>query len=515
MKSIHNPNQPADFSLNKILEAARQEATGSKTTAYVATTILTGVIFAAISILMIFLIRPERIIPIMAIFSLLYALAFSPIRYALEELIRQLFPGTDYNSHELIKSLNRISYSTLTRQDLATQYFAALRTSIDAGGISFIFYTSKSKATLKSNELMDQLKHITQAELLQLKKVASYYTQTISRWPDPHTKKICHDYQIRLLVPLYVNDEIIGILALGPKLDNKHYTTKDIKVLNAIAPKLGYAVKNTRAYEKVIFKNQDLITELRSANDNLRKANRQLRHDDKLKDEFVFIATHELKNPVTAVKGYLSLIREGSYGKVPEKISEAIGKIEQSNQQLIGLLNNLLQIARTEAERLEINTQPIAICPIIDQVLSDLGSLIDQKGLTASHTCPNKSVMVMADKERLVEIFNNLVSNAIKYSERGTIDISHEIVQDKLVTHVKDEGVGISAKDQKKIFTRFFRVEEEAAKGIPGTGLGLFLVKQLIEKMGGHISFTSEPGKGSNFSLSLPLARTYSLKSKD
>jgi len=120
----------------------------------------------------------------------------------------------------------------------------------------------------------------------------------------------------------------------------------------------------------------------------------------------------------------------------------------------------------------------------------------------------------MAEKERLREIISNLLSNAIKYSDKGNIEVSHEIENDLFVTHVKDEGVGISDKDQKMIFTRFFRVEEEAAKGIPGTGLGLFIIKELIQRMSGQIWFKSKSNAGSTFSFSLPLARTYSLRAE-
>jgi signal transduction histidine kinase len=321
-------------------------------------------------------------------------------------------------------------------------------------------------------------------------------------------------YHIKIITPLTNNADLVGIMVLGTKYNQKPYTTKDMKVLDAIAPKIGFAIKNAQTYERVKHKHDALFDELKSKNEELRLANRQLKKDDKLKDEFVYIATHELKNPVTAMKGYLSLIQEGTYGKIEGKLQNAVNQIDQSNQQLISLLNNLLNIARAEAQKLDIKTQPVAICKIIDEVSKDVKPLLNQKNLAFSHSCKNPAVSVMADKERLREIINNLLSNAIKYSEKGTIEVSHEIVQDHLVTHIKDQGVGISNHDQKQLFTRFFRVEEEAAKGIPGSGLGLFIVKQLIEKMSGKIWFQSNLGEGSTFSISLPLARTYALKTE-
>jgi hypothetical protein len=214
------------------------------------------------------------------------------------------------------------------------------------------------------------------------------------------------------------------------------------------------------------------------------------------------------------MRGYLSLIDENHYGAVPDYLKDPFSQVISSNQQLITLLNNLLQIARTEATNITIYTKPIAICDVINQVARDLKGLADQKGLIITHNYANPSVTVMAEKERLREIISNLLSNAIKYSTTGTIEVTHEVVDNTLVTHITDQGVGISEKDQKMIFTRFFRVEEEAAKGIPGTGLGLFIIKEILERMEGKIWFKSELGKGSIFSFSLPLARTYSLKTE-
>jgi signal transduction histidine kinase len=515
-----NPSPPSiakdtdipQFSPLKILHAARQEATGSKTTAYNTTTFLTGAVFVLISLIVIYFISPQNTLATLIFLSFVFALIFSPIRYGLEELVRQLFPGTDYNSHELIKRLNTISYSTLTRQELSRHFFRQLKAGIDAGKIAFIFLESGNQYHIRANAEYLEMKTITDAEVRQLIYFTQNQHEVISRFSDAASKTITKRLNIKLIVPLTVNGKLTGLLLLGPTTHKHRYTTKDSKVLSAIAPKVGFAIQNSLEYERVSRNNKGLITTLEQTNDKLRRANRQLKHDDKLKDEFVYIATHELKNPVTAMKGYLALIEEGNYGQIPEKLQMPLNQISSSNQQLVTLLNNLLQIARTEAQQLSLQTQPVVICDIINQVTQDLKPLFDQKKLTLDHSCPNTAVTVMADRERLREIINNLVSNAIKYSTEGAITVTHEIVQDKLITHVKDEGVGISKTDQKKIFTRFFRVEEEAAKGIPGTGLGLFLAKQLIEKMGGQISFKSKLGQGSVFSITLPLARTYAFK---
>lgn len=504
------PAQPR-FSLERILQAAQQEATGTKTTSYILTTLLAGSLYALVSLLILQEMPATWLIPAWIGLSFTFALTFSPIRYGTEEVIRQLFPYADYNSHQLIKRLNAISYSSLTLERLTTHFFQELEINLNVSHILFLTLDKDGNRTTRLHGF-ESIPDLEPLEILELTKATHQRPSVIHHIRPESLRRKLEVHHIQVIVPLTNNENLLGLLILGPKDTQHAYTTKDLKVLEAIAPKVGYAIQNTREYERVSTHNQELISNLENANQKLRDVNEKLKHDDKLKDEFIYVATHELKNPVTAMRGYLSLIEEGRFGQIPDTLKAPLEQVLSSNQQLITLLNNLLQIARIEATNIAFTTKPIAICEVIDDVARDLKALADQKNLTIVHNYANPSITVVAEKERLREIISNLLSNAIKYSDKGTITVSHEIDSDMLVTHVKDEGVGISEKDQKMIFTRFFRVEEEAAKGIPGTGLGLFIIKELIQRMGGKIWFTSKLGTGSIFSFTLPLARTYTLK---
>jgi len=509
--SIQKLSHEPRFSFARVFEAARQEATGTKTTSYAITTVMAGALYAFVSYLVISELPANWLIPAWIALSFLFAVSFAPLRYGTEEIIRQLFPYADYNSHHLIKRLNAISYSSLTFERLTTQFFQEFEINLSVPHLLFIVLDKNGDRATRFHGFTT----IPDLDALQIQELvrATHHRPTLIN--HIHPERLRHTltaHHVQVVVPLTNNESLLGVLVLGEKTHNHRYTTKDLKVLEAIAPKLGFAIQNAREYERVSGHNQQLIDNLEKTNQKLRGMNERLEHDDKLKDEFIYIATHELKNPVTAMRGYLSLLSEGHYGAIPENIKDPLNQVMSSNQQLITLLNNLLQIARTEATNIPINVKPIAIAEVIDQVIHDLHALAEQKGLAINHVCANPSVTVIAEKERLREIISNLLSNAIKYSDKGTIEVTHDIVDDTLVTHVKDQGVGIAEKDQKMIFTRFFRVEEEAARGIPGTGLGLFIIKELLEKMQGKISFTSELGKGSDFSFILPLARTYTLK---
>lgn len=232
-----------------------------------------------------------------------------------------------------------------------------------------------------------------------------------------------------------------------------------------------------------------------------------LKRLEELKNEFVFIAAHDLRTPVTAIKGYLSLVLEGNYGLIEPEVKDVLVKITEVNQRLIQLVNDLLQVARAEAGRIPIKVSSMDAIKPIEEVLTELKPLADEKGIKLTYDLSVKPLPVLADHERFKELMVNLVGNAIKYTiGSGTVTISHDIQNKNLITKIKDTGMGISPEDQKRLFEKFYRIENDKTRNIQGTGLGLFIVKEIIEKMNGRIWVESEEGKGSIFSFSLPLA---------
>ena len=232
-----------------------------------------------------------------------------------------------------------------------------------------------------------------------------------------------------------------------------------------------------------------------------------LKQLQELKEEFVFIAAHELRTPVTAIKGYISLILDGIAGPVSGSLREILDKIQNANKRLINLVNDLLEVARSEAGRMTIQVAPTNIIAPIKDVLSELRPLAYEKSITMIYEPDSGLPSVLADAGRVKEIMVNLVGNAIKYTVgSGTVTVRHEIQGSELTTHIQDTGVGMPKDSQKKLFEKFYRIQTEKTRDITGTGLGLFIVRQLVEKMNGRIWVESEEGKGSIFSFSLLLA---------
>ncbi len=230
-----------------------------------------------------------------------------------------------------------------------------------------------------------------------------------------------------------------------------------------------------------------------------------LKENRKLRDEFVFIAAHELRTPVTAIRGYLSMVLEGTFGKVPEKIKENLIIVNKSNDRLVRLVQDLLEVARSEAGKMKIEMKKINISRQINDVAEELKSLALEKNIKINYSRA-KDFFVFSDEYKLKEVLINIIGNAIKYTvSNGSIDVSHKIKDGFLITRVKDHGIGMNKEQMEKLFTKFYRVQTDVTAKIEGTGLGLFICKEIIERMDGKIWVESEAGKGSVFSFSLKM----------
>lgn len=318
----------------------------------------------------------------------------------------------------------------------------------------------------------------------------------IAEWPTAEADAVTSALLVRNIIVLIVVLLAVIVLSIFAAL----FLTRPIKELEGGTERVAQG----KFDESVSIKTGDELEEL---GDSFNTMMVKLKELEQLKDEFVFIAAHELRTPVAAMKGYLTLILDGTTGGVTDATRAFIEKVLASNQRLIQLVNDLLEVARSQAGRLTIKVAPIAIVPPIRSVLDELKSLADEKSVALHYDPPAEVPNVLADADRVKEVVVNLIGNAIKYmGGAGAVTITHEQKDHMLVTHVTDTGLGISKEAQARLFEKFYRVQTDQTKDITGTGLGLFIVKQIVEKMDGKIWIESEEGKGSTFSFSLVLA---------
>jgi len=230
---------------------------------------------------------------------------------------------------------------------------------------------------------------------------------------------------------------------------------------------------------------------------------------DQLRNEFVFIAAHEFRNPVTALRLLLDMFKTDKRIKHDPIEKGYLSRMEEATMRLIHLVDDLLEVSRSEAGRLRIEVRPCDIREHVKSIAKEIQSEALLKEVMIIYKPDGRLPLVMADSSKLKEVLSNLISNAVKYNiAGGSVTVEHETDYDRktVTTRVIDSGIGMSDEDLQKVFTKFWRSEDLAVRAQAGTGLGLFIVKELVERMGGQVAVESIKGKGSKFSFSLPVS---------
>jgi PAS domain S-box-containing protein len=232
------------------------------------------------------------------------------------------------------------------------------------------------------------------------------------------------------------------------------------------------------------------------------------REVEEIKSDFISIVSHELRTPLTAIKGFLSMVLKNDFGPLGEKQAHFLSRVYQSNQRMIDLVEDLLESSHIESGKINLTITPVAMEGIVADVVAEEAGKAAAKQVLVKVNRRQRLPLVLADETRLHQILMNLIDNAIKYSMPETeIRVTFKITGDELVTTVADQGVGITASQFDRLFTKFGRIYNPMSVQAGGTGLGLYIVKNLVESHGGRIWVTSREGQGSRFCFSLPIAK--------
>jgi len=289
-------------------------------------------------------------------------------------------------------------------------------------------------------------------------------------------------------VPLVQRERCLGVLSLFDKEGG--FSRSDCQNLVTLAHQATVTLLNARIHE------------------NERRTVTKLKELNKMKADFVASVSHELRNPLTTVKGYLDLISEGEAGPVTKQQLNYLDIIDESSGRLLNLINDLLTLSKIESASLKMNKRQISLNDVLTAIAKIMEREAKQKGVRLLVRLGKDLPLIEADSDRLNQVVINLLSNAIKFTPKGgTIEIISEGKIDSLIASVKDTGSGIRLKDQKRLFDKFFRSAETVVQNVKGTGLGLAIAKGIIDQHQGKIWVQSEPNKGSTFYFSLPIKK--------
>lgn len=310
--------------------------------------------------------------------------------------------------------------------------------------------------------------------------------------------------QTLIISPMMRSSKLIGVLTLGTQRPVRLLEDEEKELIEVITNLINFA-----------FKIQDVERSLSDVTQEVYKMNSRLHDLDKLKDDFVSIASHELRTPMTAIRSYAWMALNRSDVQLSEKMKKYLERTLVSTERLINLVNDMLNVSRIESGRLEIAPQVMDLQNLVGEVLVEIDAKAKEKNLHIQNT----NVLlpkVFADPNKVHQVLLNLLGNALKFTKEGGL-VKLDYFSDGKVVQVSviDDGVGIAKDDLSRLFKKFSRLENSyvAASSTGGTGLGLFICKSLVELMKGQISVKSEgPNMGSTFSFTLPVATQDVLK---
>ena len=308
--------------------------------------------------------------------------------------------------------------------------------------------------------------------------------------------KVATGYLVHALlhVPLIIHDQVVGVLSVDNRISMQAFSPNDLERLSVLANYAAIALQNARLHEAL--KEQAARTEAAYA---------ELKRLSQLKMQFVQNVSHELRAPLTFVKGYIDLLREGVFGEIRPEQEEPLDIIAKRAEQITYMVSDMLTLQRVESEGLELDQ--VNLANIARGAIEDARAVARRGGVFIQEEIPGAMSLILGDSERLTRVFDNLLSNAIKFSPDGgqvTVRICEE--GEQMNVYVSDTGIGIPTDKLLYLFSRFYRADDSKSKQIEGTGLGLSIVKAIVEAHGGQVSVQSREGQGSTFSFSLPKA---------
>jgi signal transduction histidine kinase len=356
-----------------------------------------------------------------------------------------------------------------------------------------IFYVAEGTTSNHKNIDLEDLNKIDRGVVLK------DFTESVD------IKSFFSKYGINVSVDLRSTNELVGYLLLGDKKSGDIFNTTDIKALDILAHELAIAIHNAKSYTQIQDFNKTLQKRIDEATAQLRDANEHLKELDQLKNEFLSMATHQLNTPLTVVDGYLTLINDGVVSEPSERkdyLEKTLGRVRGMKRMVADFLN----VSRIESGKFIIDVKPTDINKMISEEVNGLGPSAKEKEVLLQFIPPKHPVpLVEIDEQKTRQAAMNLIDNAIYYTPKGEIKIYLDSDQDYVTFKVIDNGIGVPEKQKDKLFQKFYRADNAKSERPNGNGVGLYLVKRVIEDQGGKIIFESAEGKGSTFGFTLPI----------
>lgn len=447
--------------------------------------------------------------PINIALALVLAFLFQPVKRFFDRITNKVFYKDNYNTEDFIARLNKSLAVTTDLRSLLEKAAYEIATTLKSDQAFFFINTDINKEHYISDGT-DKRRKIPRYDVLSLDKLIDkkkgVLVVSLLDENDP-IRRMMLSYDVEIVLPLIQDNVIIGYLFLGHHLTSG-YTNRDIKALNTISNELVIAIRNALVIQEIKELNATLQQRINNATRELRSTNATLRQLDKVKDEFVSLASHQLRTPLTSVKGYLSMVLEGDAGKISKAQYQLLNEAFLSSERMVRLINDFLSVSRIQTGKFIIDRTPTDLSVIVEQEMESLKPNAQARNMKLIYKKPKNFPILSLDEGKMRQVIMNFADNAIYYSrDDSDINIKLSIEAGEVVLTVKDTGIGVPKSERDRLFSKFYRASNARKKRPDGAGVGIYLAKRVVNAHDGVIIFESVEGKGSTFGFRLPIKK--------
>lgn len=439
--------------------------------------------------------------------SLLLLLMFQPLKRFFDRITNRIFYHNSYDEDEFF---SRFTQQLDTSLDLRRLLNKVAREIVGTFNSDFVFFVVYDEDKLVSVGTPGY-RSMAAGDARSLKQMLGKQDGAVSvdsLDPGSDLRRMMVGYRTALIVPLRRKSRVLGFMLLS-EYKGRIYTKRDLKVLNTISSELSIAVQNAMAVQEIKNLNQTLQQRIEEATAELQRSNKELQRLDEAKDEFISMASHQLRTPLTSIKGYISMVLDGDVGKISATQRKLLGEAFTSSNRMVHLINDFLNVSRLQTGRFMLDRQLTDIHSMIKQEVDGLETTAKARGLEIQYAKPKQEVpKLYIDEGKVRQVVMNFIDNAIYYSPpESRIYVHLGVEGDSLSVTVEDTGIGVPKSEQERLFGKFFRASNARKHRPDGTGVGLFLAKRVIYEHGGRMIFKSKEGRGSTFGFKLPIKR--------
>ena len=474
----------------------------ARTMAYASTLILITAGYALVVTLLSSVVSTNVIAQ--TIIILVAALSFQPLKHFFDNLTDTIFYKNTYHTGEFYTQFNQRLTSTTDLRTLLKRTADHVKKNLKAQQAFLFVYTGDTQYVTAGS---DGYKKMPYADALALNELDDELIMVDSPQVPVAIQRMLRSHKIYLVLRLKAGDTTMGYLCLGGHLTS-HYSSRDMKVLDTIADSLAIAVQNAVSIHEVRELNDTLQQRINNATSELRRNNKQLQRLDEAKDEFISMASHQLRTPLTSIKGYLSMLIEGDIGSITKEQKHILNEAFISSERMVRLIGDFLNVSRLQTGKFVIEKRPVDLAQLIARELEALEANAAARNITFVYKQPKDIPLLDLDENKIEQVIMNFADNAIYYSkDDATVTVVLEKHADYVEFTVTDKGIGVPQEEQPQLFNKFFRATNARRVRPDGTGVGLFLAKKVILEHNGTIVFSSKEGKGSTFGFRLGLPK--------